>query len=218
MDHAATPTPTFAGIDARRIAANTGVLALHAAALAVMLLPSSWTPEPQTREETVPIVFIEPRREPLPTTPPPPVRVQEVRVPPTVRPTPTQVPVQLPDPGPVMTQGDTYAEPVDATATVDSFEVGPPQLETLAYDRHPAPRYPRLALRRGLTGTVLLRVLVDETGQVKDVVIEQSSGHGELDRAAREQVLAQWRFHPAQRMGRAVPAYALVPIAFNLPR
>jgi hypothetical protein len=30
-------------------------------------------------------------------------------------------------------------------------------------------------------------------------------------------VLAKWRFHPAQAQGRAVRAYALVPIAFSLP-
>jgi protein TonB len=49
------------------------------------------------------------------------------------------------------------------------------------------------------------------------VEIERSSGHRELDRTAREHVLAKWRFHPAQRQGRAISAYALVPIDFRLP-
>jgi protein TonB len=58
---------------------------------------------------------------------------------------------------------------------------------------------------------------VDEQGWPKEVAIETSSGHRDLDRAAREQVLAKWRFHPATRQGRAIPAYALVPIGFSLP-
>lgn len=94
---------------------------------------------------------------------------------------------------------------------------GPPTLAILAYDVHPAPRYPRQSLRDGHAGTVTLRVRVDEYGQPQEVVIERSSGHRELDRAAREQVLARWRFHPAQHQGRAVAAYALVPIVFSLP-
>ena len=72
-------------------------------------------------------------------------------------------------------------------------------------------------LRAGDEGTVLLRVLVDETGRPREVSIETSSGHRLLDQAAREQVLAKWRFHPATRQGRAVAAYALVPIDFKLP-
>jgi len=87
----------------------------------------------------------------------------------------------------------------------------------VAMNVHPAPRYPRQAVRAGLEGTVTLRVLVDEQGWPKSVEIERSSGHRELDRSAREHVLAQWRFHPAQRQGRAISAYALVPIEFRLP-
>jgi protein TonB len=69
----------------------------------------------------------------------------------------------------------------------------------------------------GIEGTVLLKVLVDETGQPVDVAIERSSGDRRLDKAAREQVLQRWRFHPAQRGGRAIAAYALVPVEFSLP-
>ena len=64
---------------------------------------------------------------------------------------------------------------------------------------------------------MLLRVLVDARGQPVEVTIERSSGHRELDRSAREKVLAEWRFHPAQRDGVPVSAYALVPVDFSLP-
>src|SRR5690606_32454384 len=58
------------------------------------------------------------------------------------------------------------------------------------------PRYPAVAMRRGLEGTVVLRVMIDASGVPEAVRIERSSGHRELDRAAREHVLAAWRFHP----------------------
>jgi protein TonB len=116
-----------------------------------------------------------------------------------------------------MEQGTEFAEPVDSGPPVDSFDPGPPGVETLAYDVHPAPRYPRQAARAGLEGTVTLRILVDEQGWPRSIEVERSSGHRELDRAAREHVLATWRFHPAQREGRAISAYALVPINFRLP-
>ena len=64
---------------------------------------------------------------------------------------------------------------------------------------------------------MLLRVLVDAFGRPVEVTVERSSGHRDLDRAARDKVLADWRFDPAQRDGVAVPAYALVPIDFTLP-
>jgi periplasmic protein TonB len=65
-------------------------------------------------------------------------------------------------------------------------------------------------------GTVLLRVLVDETGKPLDVVVEHGSGYGLLDRSAREQVLAGWRFQPAMVNGKPVRAWARVPVSFDL--
>ena len=67
-----------------------------------------------------------------------------------------------------------------------------------------------------MQGTVLLRVLVDETGRPVQVEIERGSGHALLDRSAREQVLAHWRFVPAMANGHAVRAWAQVPVSFVL--
>ena len=63
---------------------------------------------------------------------------------------------------------------------------------------------------------MLLRVLVDETGKPLDVVVEHGSGYALLDRSAREQVLAAWRFQPAMVQGKPVRAWARVPVSFNL--
>lgn len=79
----------------------------------------------------------------------------------------------------------------------------------------PAPRYPRDAQRRGIAGTVLLRIHVGADGAPQQVDLVQGSGSRELDRAASEGV-RRWRFAPAMRNGQPVEASVQVPIAFNL--
>lgn len=212
------PRPSaFADIDAKRIAGTSLAISLHLLALAVLLMPTRWNPP----DHVAPIQVVVPdlvRPEPIRPMPPPPD-------PKPVQPR-TQVPVETPqrieipvvDPAPVLDAGTEAALPADIGEPATSFDPGPPALATLAYDVSPAPRYPRQALRAGDTGTVTLRVLVDETGQPREVIIERSSGHRLLDQAARDQVLAKWRFHPATAPdGRRIAAWALVPIAFNLP-
>ena len=212
-----SPFDAIHTIDAKRVAGNSLALLVHALALALLMLPSTWeAPRPAPRTETVLVEHVPPKIIPL-VLPPPTVPTVDRR--PEPRPVATPQPTSTPvaENPPVMNEGTEFAEPADEGLPVDTFEVGPPSLETLAYDVHPAPRYPRQAARAGLEGTVTLRVLVDEQGWPKTVEIEQSSGHRELDRSAREHVLAKWRFHPAQRHGRAINAYALVPIDFRLP-
>ena len=86
---------------------------------------------------------------------------------------------------------------------------------SLAYRSAPL-SFPAQAVRQHMHGTVLLRVLVDERGKPIEVSIEQSSGYKVLDRSAREQVLAGWRFQPASVAGHAVRAWARVPVNFEL--
>lgn len=208
-----------ATIDPKRIAANTGVVFVHALVFAALMLPSSWEAPPARLRSDPPVVideYVQP--EPIPTTQPPPDPKPEVKQ----EVVPVQTPVVVPDTPPVDTRpifetGEIAAvETADTGPPADTFDTGP-QLETLAYDVHPAPRYPRTALRAGDEGRVLLRVLVGPDGRPLEVIVEKGSGHRDLDRAAREQVLAAWRFHPAVRGGRAVSAWALVPIDFVMP-
>ena len=86
----------------------------------------------------------------------------------------------------------------------------------LEYRLAPAPVYPRRALQQRLTGTVLLQVLVGLDGRPLEVSIARSSGHRELDEAARAQVLKRWSFQPATRNGQSVQAVGMVPIEFAL--
>lgn len=78
----------------------------------------------------------------------------------------------------------------------------------------PAPRYPPQALRRGESGTVLLRARVGADGVPYAVDLVQGSGSRLLDRAASEAV-RRWRFRPAQRNGQPVPGVVQIPIVFN---
>lgn len=104
----------------------------------------------------------------------------------------------------------TNAVATNPTATAGNSEA------TIASETATPPAYPIEALRAGVQGTVLLKVLVDASGKPVQVAIERSSGSHALDDAARRHVLAAWRFHPAMRDGHAIQAWALVPVQFNL--
>ena len=124
-------------------------------------------------------------------------------------------PAVLPSP-----EGWIAAPPLTAPMAVPA---GPAEAATptapieasLAYQAHPV-TYPIAALRERLQGTVVLRVLVDQTGKPLQVSVTHGSGHALLDRSAREQVLATWRFQPAIVNGHAVRAWANVPVTFAL--
>lgn len=80
---------------------------------------------------------------------------------------------------------------------------------------NPSPPYPPLARRRGIEGTVVLRVEVSAEGRALAVDIARSSGSSMLDEAARD-TIARWRFRPARRGGEAVAAATTVPVRFSL--
>jgi protein TonB len=79
----------------------------------------------------------------------------------------------------------------------------------------PSPRYPAEAVRNNETGTVVLRITVDERGEPVKVEIASSSRSRSLDRAAA-QAARRWTFRPAQQNGRAVSGTIEVPISFTL--
>lgn len=85
------------------------------------------------------------------------------------------------------------------------------------YLHNPPPPYPPLAKRRGLTGAVVLKVLVGREGVAKEVSVRSSSGHALLDQAAVSTV-AGWRFSPARRGDVSVESWVDVPIRFELNR
>ena len=81
-------------------------------------------------------------------------------------------------------------------------------------NRSPEPEYPATALRRGEGGDVLLRVNVGADGVPGDIDFVRRSSSRELDRAAQDAV-KRWRFAPATRNGKPIPAVVEVPIEFR---
>lgn len=209
---------SLAGVhpDTVRIVAMSAAIALNVAALLAVMRPMVATisfaplPMPSIRLVDHPV---EPK-----VVPPPPLDLKPV---PVKRVAPTRVPrpVEVPPPVVQSVPTDEGTAPMTPAVPVD---VAPPAVSsapvetTLAYVSAPAPAYPRIAISGHMQGTVTLRVLVDESGKPIDVVIESSSGHAALDKAAREQVLAKWRFQPAQANGQPVKAWARIPVSFDL--
>jgi protein TonB len=79
------------------------------------------------------------------------------------------------------------------------------------------PRYPRSARDRQVEGTTLLGVFVAADGRVTDVVVKESAGHPDLDRAAADAV-RRWRFEPARRGTQAVAEEVELPFRWRLER
>lgn len=83
------------------------------------------------------------------------------------------------------------------------------------YRVNPPPKYPRVARRRGNQGTVVVEVLVDESGRVGDLRMIKSSGYNNLDKAAITAV-KKWTFEPGSKNGRRVAMWVRVPVRFQL--
>lgn len=200
--------------EAVRIAATAAALALNLAVLMLAMRPLHEALRLLPRPQTDPVIDL---REPPAVLPVPPMPVLP-RAPktwqPHVQPQPERTPVVAPQPQvetAMSTAVDSPANMPTASATADAAPIE----ASLAYDRAPLV-YPAFALRQRLQGTVTLRVLVDVDGRPLQAEVARSSGNRDLDRSAREQVLAGWHFRPAMQRGTTVRAWALVPVAFRL--
>ena len=77
----------------------------------------------------------------------------------------------------------------------------------------PAPAYPAIAKAARASGTVVVRIVVDESGRVSEAVAEL--GHPLLQQAAVSAV-RQWRFTPTLLSGQPVRVTGTVTVNFNL--
>jgi protein TonB len=205
-------------LDASRILGLSGAIALNAAALLLLLMPMA-APEPVPAQVIETPYEVIPREKPKPLIPVPvtqPDETKPVKNLPQVQHQVVRAPVQVSDPV-LVADGTEQAFVVDTEAMEAIAPVqGPLTGVSLEYAHAPPPAYPRAALRAGLTGTVMLQVLVGVDGRPLDVMVAASSGHRQLDEAARRHVLQRWTFRPAMRDGQPVQAVGLVPIAFDL--
>jgi len=108
---------------------------------------------------------------------------------------------------------DTLPATATATATAEAPLV-PPAVHP-AWGSQPPTVYPAVSRRLGEQGEVVLRLYVLADGRIGDVVIQQSSGHPRLDRAAVE-AARRWRLLPARRGDNAVALWHEWPVHFRL--
>ena len=206
--------------DRARIAAISAAMTLNLAVLMIASRPITPAQLALIHQLTTvqQVRLIEP---PAILRPPPPIELKPLPRPPTLpqahlRPLPFSPPAVVPS-----TEGSLAALPVSeptllpGNAMPETAAVAAPVETSLAYRSAPL-HFPAVALRQRMHGSVLLRVLVDETGTPLQVTVERSSGYALLDRSARDQVLAGWRFQPAMVSGQAVRAWVRVPVNFDL--
>lgn len=195
------------------------ILALHAGVLWGLMQIRSVR---EAVQDAVPImvglVTLPPREPPRPVIQPPPPprpRPAEPRPEPPVVAAQTEAPapisVPIPEPAPVAEPPPPSPPPAPAA---EPAPVIPPSFAATYLD-NPPPSYPASSRRMGETGTVLLRVLVDEDGRPESVSVATSSGFDRLDRAALDAV-RRWTFVPARQGDRTVKAAVLVPLEFQL--
>ena len=207
--------------DHARIAALSAAIALNLAVIMIASRPMTPT-QLAVVNQLAPVQLIRLIDPPAVLPPPPPVELKPLprphALPPAhLRPMPVSAPpVVVPS-----AEGNVAVPPVSTPTLAPAGSLSgtavtaPPVEASLAYRSAPL-QFPVQALRQHMQGTVLLRVLVDETGKPVTVQVERGSGYALLDRSAREQVLAGWRFQPAIVNGQAVRAWARVPVSFSL--
>lgn len=130
--------------------------------------------------------------------PPPPVVAPAAPVP-VAPPTP---PAPAPAPAPV-------AAPAPAKVELPSSKAD--------YLHNPPPDYPRMSVRLGEQGQVVVKVLIGADGVPQKVELHTSSGFARLDKSALDAAM-RWRYVPGKRGGVAEAMWYQVPITFNLKK
>jgi protein TonB len=74
--------------------------------------------------------------------------------------------------------------------------------------------YTEQARRQGVTGDVILEIVVRQDGSVGDIKVLQGLGSGLNERAV--QAVRQWRFTPARLRGAPVDVVVEVAVEFKL--
>lgn len=83
-----------------------------------------------------------------------------------------------------------------------------------SYIHKVVPAYPRMARRVGREGTVVLRLTLDEKGNLLSAVVVEKAGHG-FDEATLAAARAS-RYRPAKRNGLPVACKVLLPVKFKI--
>jgi len=105
-----------------------------------------------------------------------------------------------------------YAE---ATAAEASTAKGKTAKAVVNFDKCALPEWPAAAVAQQRTGKVVLGFLIAADGKVKSSKVEQSSGHADLDQAART-AIEKCSFIPATTAGKPVASWLKMMYDWNL--
>lgn len=139
-------------------------------------------------------------------------------------PTQTTAPAQEPEPVPTVTEAPAVATvPTETTPAAPQFRQGdlvPQGTEGLTPPRvirYGSVPYPQMARTQRVQGTILMSVLVSETGQVLEMRLIRGVNRPVGLNEAAEQVIRRSTFSaPMMRDGTRVKAWATVPVKFEL--
>lgn len=172
--------------------------------------PSLMTPRPPPPEPVAESASPPPQQPPPP--PPPPEPVQEIDI------------VFTPD-GFIAVENITAALPsVPAYIEPDARSFGPPPPSPPSSGPNRAPEpihmadpiYPSAARRRGIEGSVTVRIHIDTSGDVSDVDVIDVVGHHSF-RDSVLKAVRKWQFTPALENGLPVAAWGERTIHFRRP-
>ena len=189
------------GLNWSRIIGIAFVIALHAAALMLLLIPAVAPKVAPDEEKNVQVTLVD--------APPPP---DKTLAPPKATPTPPPPeapPVEVAEPRPT----DTYTPPAPPSPPKPVSDIG--ASVDISSKNMNLPKYPPSAVRAGITGEVVLIIDVDANGNVTNVSVEKSSRNRDLDRAAME-AARKWRFNAAVVGGQKQAGRVRVPVNFSL--
>lgn len=166
-------------------------------------------PEPKPKPEPAkPKPEPKPEPKPKPKPKPKPVPKPEPKPEPAPRPEPRPAPKPAPAPEPVKQAPREQPQQTKNSA--------PKRIEKPSFKTRPSPiAYPVQARRRGLEGTVVVEVWLDEQGKQTKRVLARSSGVNVLDKAAIK-AIAKWRFSAYIENGQALAHRVQIPIRFKL--
>ena len=220
-------------------------IALHGALIAFVVSDALEKPHTEVEPPPVIVQLLTPEP-PLklePPTPEPPKPKPQPPKPEPVKPQPRPEPPLPEQPKPEPAKAEVRPEPVKIEAPATAVAPAPTPVAPPAPQAPPPPpapsvakpsartevsisasyaaanrkpEYPKMSLRLGEQGTVVLTVMVKSDGSAGDVEVKSTSGFTRLDRAAADAVKT-WRFNPATIDGKAVDKSYEVPITFKPP-
>lgn len=165
---------------------------------------------------------------PLPTPPPPPAP-QPRKVAPAPAPLIAAAPTPSPAPPTFVAPEPTPAPPAPVIAAPappapPAPPAAPPSpvpkkipASAVSYLVKPRLEFPLLSRRARESGDVLLRIVVDTSGRLKEAVVLKSSGFARIDQAALQDIRSA-RFAPYMEDGKPVEMESTATLAYDLDR